>query len=528
MNIFQKASELEEENRAFALITITKSVGSTPRSSARMIVLSDGTTYGTVGGGAAEYEVVQKAMENIPLKKSEFFSKSLQVTEGHNCGGNLEFYIEVINSAPRLILIGGGHVNLEIAKVASTCGFFVEIVETREAFANETRFPFVHTFYVEDTIEKALGRCHFDSDCAIVIATHSLDKIALELVINSPAWYIGMLGSRTKVRTFRRQMQENLGIDIATQKNFFAPIGLDINAKTPVEIALSVVSEMMSTLHHTSKQSLRDKASNLVIVRGGGDLATGVIIRLHKAGYRILVLEIEEPTTIRRTVSCSQAMYDGEVELEGVMCQRVESVEEAKSVMDDNKVAIMCDSSGISIKKLHPEVVVDAILAKKNLGTTIDLAPFVVALGPGFTAQKDCHAIVETKRGHYLGTIISAGEAIADTGIPGIIEGYGAERVIHSSQGGIFRGVKKIGDIVCKGEVIGYIDSVEVTASIDGVLRGILHDDLSVPKGFKIADIDPRANVSHCFSISDKARAVGGAVLEAVDSYRQGKFFLYH
>ncbi|MDC7247867.1 MAG: selenium-dependent molybdenum cofactor biosynthesis protein YqeB, partial [Sphaerochaetaceae bacterium] len=190
--------------------------------------------------------------------------------------------------------------------------------------------------------------------------------------------------------------------------------------------------------------------------------------------------------------------------------------------------AIMHDEVGESIKKLHPEVVVDAILAKKNLGTTIDCAPFVIGLGPGFTAQKDCHAVIETKRGHYLGSIIAEGEAAANTGIPGIIGGYGAERVIHSSVEGVFFSVCSIGDIVRKGDVIAHIGKTEVTATIDGVLRGMLHDGLPVPEGFKIADIDPRAEVSHCFSISDKAKAVGGAVLEAVDSYRDGKFFLYN
>ncbi len=528
MNIFKKASELEEENRAFALITITKSVGSTPRSSARMIVLADGTTFGTVGGGVAEYEVVARAVENIPLKRSEFFSKSLQVTEGHNCGGNVEFFIEVVNSSPRLILIGGGHVNLEIAKLAFSCGFYPEVVETREDFANKERFPFLHTFYVDDTIEKALGKCPIDEQCAIVIATHSLDKIALEMVINSPAWYIGMLGSRTKVHTFKTQLKEKMGVDISSLHNFYAPIGLDIHAKTPIEIAISVVGELMSTLHHTSKQSLRDKATNLVIVRGAGDIATGTIVRLHKAGYRVLALEIDKPTTIRRTVAFSQAMYDGEVEIEQVVCRRVESVEESKSVMDEQMVAIMSDKGGESIKKLHPEVVVDAILAKKNLGTTITCAPFTVALGPGFVAQKDCHAVIETMRGHSLGSIITKGSATENTGIPGVIGGYGAQRVIYSPSGGIFESVKHIGDIVKKGEVIARIGSVEILATIDGVIRGMLQSGLTVPSSFKVADIDPRGEVSHCFSISDKARSIGGSVLEAIDSFRQGKFFLYH
>ena len=156
MNIFKKAAELEEQNRVFALITITKSVGSTPRSNARMIVLRDGTSFGTVGGGVSEYAAIGRACELIDERKSEHFAQSLKVTDGHNCGGELEFFIEVINPLPRLILVGGGHVNLEIANLAFSCGFYVEIVETRIEYANRERFPYVRNFYVDETIEKEL------------------------------------------------------------------------------------------------------------------------------------------------------------------------------------------------------------------------------------------------------------------------------------------------------------------------------------------------------------------------------------
>ncbi len=522
MNIFKKAAELEELNKAFALITITKSVGSTPRSNARMIVLPDGTTYGTVGGGVSEFEAIKRSVELIKMGKSDHFAQSLKVSEGHNCGGELEFFIEVINPLPRLILVGGGHVNLEIASLATSCQFSVEIVETRIEYANSERFPYVKTFYVENTIEKALEKVLIDEKSAIIIATHALDKQALQSVILSRAFYIGMLGSRTKVHTFRQHLKNTLHIDLSTLQNFFAPIGLDIKARTPIEIAVSVVSELMATYYKTSKKSLRDRSQNLIIVRGAGDIASATILRLHKAGYRVLAIEIEKPTTIRRTVSFSSAIELGDMKLEGVVCIRVNSVEEAKSVMDNQQVAIMVDPHGKSISALHPFVVVDAILAKKNLGTHLSMAPFVVALGPGFEAKRDCHVVVETMRGHNLGTIITTGSALPNTGVPGIIAGESSKRVIHSSHSGVFKSVKKIGDIVKKSEVIAYVGEHKVEATVSGVLKGLLSDGIIVPVGFKIGDIDPRGIVEYCYSVSDKGRAIAGAVLEAVDSFHNG------
>ena len=525
MNIFKKAAELEEENIPFALITITKSVGSTPRSNARMIVLGDGNTFGTVGGGVSEFAAIGRALELIPLNKSEFFAQSLKITEGHNCGGELEFYIEVVNSLPRLLLIGGGHVNLEVAQLASTCGFYPEVVETRDEYANNERFKCVSRFYVEETIEKALEKVTIDTHTAIIIATHALDRQALELVITSKAWYIGMLGSRTKVYTFKKHLKENLHIDISHYPHFFAPIGLDIGASTPKEIAVSVVGELMATLHHSSKKSLRDRSENLIIVRGAGDLASATILRLHNAGYRVLALEIEAPTTIRRTVSFSTAMNTGEMNIEGVTCKRVASIEEAKSVMDEKCVAIMSDRDGTSIKTLHPAVVVDAIIAKKNLGTHLDMAPLVLALGPGFVAKEDCHAVIETMRGHYLGTIITQGSAIPNTGEPGVIGGESKRRVIHSPHNGIFVGKKSIGDLVKEGEIIATVGGKEVKASLDGVIRGLLADNIEVPIGFKIGDIDPRGDIHSCYTVSDKGRTIAGAVLEAVDAFHAGRNF---
>lgn len=264
------------------------------------------------------------------------------------------------------------------------------------------------------------------------------------------------------------------------------------------------------------------KQDDLIIVRGGGDLATGTIHRLWSAGFKVLVLEIENPAAIRRQVSLCEAIYTKTTEVEGLKAVRIDSLDEAEDVWKENKVPIFIDPSGKSIGELKPAVLVDAILAKKNLGTRRDMAPFTIALGPGFTAGVDVDAVIETKRGHRLGRIIREGTAIANTGVPGIIGGYGAERVIHAQAAGIFKNVRAIGDIVEAGDTIAEIlqpngTKIPVKTQITGILRGLLRDGYPVTEHFKVADVDPRKEeLSNCFLISDKARCIAGSVLELV------------
>ena len=264
------------------------------------------------------------------------------------------------------------------------------------------------------------------------------------------------------------------------------------------------------------------KRDDLIVVRGGGDLATGVVHRLWSAGLRVLVLETAHPAAIRRQVSLCEAVYEGETAVEGMRGIRVETLVDADAVWAQNAVPILIDPTGACLPQARPAVLVDAIIAKKNLGTTREMAPLTIALGPGFVAGQDVDAVVETKRGHRLGRIIREGSAIPNTGIPGVIGGYGAERVIHAQAAGVFMNVRKIGDLVEKGEAIATIRTPEgtdipVTAQIPGILRGLLRSGYPVTPGFKIADIDPRREeLSNCFLISDKSRCIAGSVLELV------------
>ena len=260
---------------------------------------------------------------------------------------------------------------------------------------------------------------------------------------------------------------------------------------------------------------------NLIVVRGGGDIATGTIYKLVQCGFPVLALETENPTAIRRNVAFSEAVYQGEQRVEDLTCRLAASREEAAVLLEREGLAMLVDPAGESVPGFKPLAVVDAILAKKNLGTRRDMAPVTVALGPGFEAGADVDAVVETMRGHSLGRVIYQGRAIPNTGVPGLVGGYAAQRVVHSPAAGILRNVRKIADTVKKGEAIAVIESgqgpMPVEAALDGLLRGLLRDGCPVTKGFKIADIDPRLDeYENCFTISDKARCVAGGVLEAV------------
>ena len=305
------------------------------------------------------------------------------------------------------------------------------------------------------------------------------------------------------------------------------------------------------------------KKNLLIICRGAGDLATGIIHRLHRAGHRVIALETDYPAAIRRQVSFCEAVYDGSAVVEGVTARLVPALADAETdtetysgendtpaahivsekwdssaieaVLEAGEVPLLIDPKGESIALLKPDVVVDAIIAKKNLGTTIDMAPLVIGVGPGFTAGQDVHLVIESMRGHNLARIITDGMAQPNTGVPGNIAGFTSERVIHAPAAGYIHDVRKIGDIVQKGDEIARIypdkgsydnklsEYVPVNATITGIIRGLIREGYYFKEGFKIADIDPReGELSNCFTISDKARSIAGSVLEAVSAFEHG------
>jgi len=257
----------------------------------------------------------------------------------------------------------------------------------------------------------------------------------------------------------------------------------------------------------------------IMLIKGGGEMASGVAHRLSRCHFRVCMTEIPKPQAVRREVSFCEAVYEGEKTVEGITAKRVNSYDEVIEVWNSGYIPIMVDATATIKEILKPDVMVDAIMAKKNLGTKITDAPLVIALGPGFYAGKGAHLVVETKRGHNLGKIIKEGEAEKNTGIPGEIVGFSAERVFRAPKNGILSTLKEIGDYVEPEDVIAFVEDASIKAKIKGVIRGILRDGAEVWKGMKIGDVDPRGIKEYCYTISDKASAIGGGVLEGILSH---------
>jgi xanthine dehydrogenase accessory factor len=257
-------------------------------------------------------------------------------------------------------------------------------------------------------------------------------------------------------------------------------------------------------------------ADMLVLIKGAGDLASGVAARLHRSGFPVVMTELAQPLMVRRSVCFGEAVYEGEYAVEGIVARSVKSAGDMAPVLAAGQIPVVVDAGGTLCDELKPPVLVDAIMAKRNLGTSMTDAACVIALGPGFQAGVDCHAVVETNRGHWLGRVIWQGAAEPDTGMPGDVGGLRGKRVLRAPVSGSFEGQAKIGEQVVAGQVLATVDGAEVRAGCDGVLRGLIHSGLQVSAGLKVGDVDPRAEPAHCFYISDKSLAVGGGVLEAI------------
>ena len=252
------------------------------------------------------------------------------------------------------------------------------------------------------------------------------------------------------------------------------------------------------------------------LIRGAGDLASGIALRLWHSGFDVVMTETEHPTTIRRTVAFSQAIIDGRTDVEDVSAQRAENITHAGELLKREILPVIIDPDCSCRHELQPDILIDAILTKRKPETKISDAPIVIGVGPGFEAGVDCHAVIETMRGHTLGRAIYEGSALPNTNIPGLIGGFAGERVLRAPGDGVFRGMRKIGDTVCAGDIVGAVGDEPMVCRIGGVLRGLLADGTGTHKGMKAGDVDPRGEKEYCYTVSDKALAIAGGVLEAI------------
>ncbi|MGF1698759.1 EF2563 family selenium-dependent molybdenum hydroxylase system protein [Photobacterium makurazakiensis] len=523
MNIFAKAAQLEEQNTPFALANIIETRGSAPRHSGQMIVKTDGSIIGTVGGGMIERYVIEQALEALQQRKSRVIkgrmTRSGPEAMGMDCGGAMSVLIDVYGLRPSLLLIGAGHVNRAVAHAADVVGFDITVADAYAESLNKDYFPTGTKLVQGSSMVEAIDKLDITKDSFVVIATNHQDQDAITKVVNCDTQYLGLMASRRKVQTLFTHLRQ-CNVSESHIQAIHSPIGFNIGAETPEEIAISIMAEILKVKHQSAGGLMKDDSrlnkNKLVLIRGAGDIATGVAIRLFNSGFKVVLSDIAQPTMIRCSVSFGQCLYGEPCNVEGITARKALNCEDVFKAIDDGQVPVMIDETCCSLAKMKPAIIIDAILAKRNIGTTKDMAPITIALGPGFTAGIDCDAVIETNRGHHLGRIIYNGVTQANTGIPGNIAGYTHQRVLRAPCAGVMHNHVKLGDIVEEGDVIAHVDDSPVIAPLGGMMRGLLNAGLSVTEGFKIGDIDPRGIEADFTTISDKARAIGGSVLEAI------------
>ncbi len=524
-DVFERASDLRERGIPAAMLTVVGKNGSAPREvGAKMLVTADRES-GTIGGGTVERLAVEAGRE-VLAGDAESGVRTYELSPGGNtgmvCGGSMDVFVERIRGQPGLVIAGGGHVAAALAPLARNVGYRVSVVDDREEYADPGRFPdevrAIHGDYGE-----AIRDLPVTTETAVAVATRSgtFDRRAVGAALDGGAGYVGLVASERKAERVLADLAEE-GVSRADLARVSAPVGLDLGGSGPADVALSILTELHRDRHDASGARLtRVNLEDLVVVRGGGDLGSGAVYRLHRADFPVVVTEVEHPTVVRRAVAFGAAVYENEITVEGVTGRRVADPDEAVAALANDEVPVLVDPDAEIANRLDAAVVVDAIMAKGKFdtGTRRDDADVVVGMGPGFEAGADVDAVVETDRGHSLGRVYYEGTASAYDGTPGERRGYTNERVFYAPTGGAWEPAVEIGDRIESGQVVGHVGDRAVETEIAGVIRGLVHGGIEIEEGTKLGDTDPREDVDPT-KISDKALSLGGGVLEAVLSLR--------
>ncbi|WP_458209846.1 selenium-dependent molybdenum cofactor biosynthesis protein YqeB [Haladaptatus sp. NG-SE-30] len=522
MTVFEEISELVDRGEPAAMLTVVGKNGSAPRNVGTRMLVTEDDELGTIGGGTVEGLAIEAARDVLRGDESPGV-RTYELKPGGNtgmvCGGSMDVFIDRIRGRARLYVAGGGHIGVDLAALAERLGYDVTVVDDREGYTDPEQFP-DSTDVIHGEYGDVLRDLPMTSETAVAVATRSgtFDQQAVAAAIDGGAGYIGLVASETKTEHVIESLVED-GYSRRDLARVRAPIGLKLGGGGPEDIALSILAEMNKDRYDASgRPASRLNLDDLVVVRGGGDLGSGVVYRLHQAGYPVIVTEVAEPTVVRRAVAFADAMYEDEVSIEGVIGRRAASVDEALEILTEDDIPVLEDREATVANELNPAVLVDAIMAKGRFdtGTRREDADVVIGLGPGFEAGEDVHAVVETDRGHELGRVFYEGTTSPYDGEPGRRRGHTHERVLRAPTDGHWETKAAIGNIVSAGDIVGHIDDEPVKAEIDGLVRGLVHENIEVSEGAKLGDVDPRGEAVDHTKISDKALCLGGGVLEAV------------
>lgn len=532
MSLFEEVSELVDGGEPAALLTVVGTEGSAPREVGTRMVVTPDTEYGTIGGGTVERLAIEAARE-VLAGDADPGVRSYELRPGGNtgmvCDGSMDVFVDRIAGKPGLYVAGGGHIGQALAPIAEALGYSVTVIDDRPDYADAERFP-ERTTVLEGDYGELLRDLSFGPEAGVVVATRSstFDQDAIAAALDGGADYVGFVASEGKTERVFDGLRD-AGYDRAALAEVRAPVGLDLGGGSPADIALSILAERSQVRHGATAEPLSSlDTASLAVVRGGGDLGSGVAYRLHRAGYPVVVTEVAEPTVVRRGVAFGTAVYEGTATVEDVTGRHAADLDAAVEILADGEVPVLVDPEATVADELGASVLIDAIMAKgkTDTGTRRDDADVVVGLGPGFEAGVDVDAVVETDRGHELGRVYYEGTARDYDGEPGERRGYTHERVVRAPTAGRWETSVDVGDLVAAGETVGTVvpvgtgDEEPVTTEIDGLVRGLVRSGLDVEEGAKLGDVDPRGEAVDHTKVSDKALSLGGGVLEAVSRLR--------
>lgn len=522
MSLFADIDELVDAGEPVAVLTIVDKEGSAPRDVGDKMAVTRDREIGTIGGGTVESLAVEEARE-VLSGDAEPGIRTYELRPGGNtgmvCGGSMDVFVDRVRGSRQLYIAGGGHIGASLAGLAERVGFETTVIDDRDEYTDQSRFPDETTViagdYYDDLIEQPITE-----ESAVVVATRSgaYDRNAVRAALDADAGYIGLVASDDKTQHVFDGLREE-GYSERQIARVRAPVGLDLGGSSPAALGLAVLAEIQQDFYGASgRRESSFTLDDLAVVRGGGDLGTGVAYRLKRAGFPVIVTDVEQPTAVRRAVAFAQAMYDEVVDIEGVTGRRVDDLDEAVVVLRDGEIPVFPDPEASVASELDAAILVDAIMAKGKFdtGTRRGDADIVVGMGPGFTAGEDVDAVVETDRGHELGRVYYEGTASEYNGVPGERRGFTHERVIRAPRAGEWETETELGAMVEADEIVGYVDEEPVRTEIEGLVRGLVHDGVDVKEGAKLGDVDPRGESVDHTKISDKALGLGGGVLEAV------------